>query len=207
MIMPFIVLGGIYTGLFTPTEAAAVACIYAVLVSYFFYRGLNRETLSAAVRAALGTTSMIFLIVAAAVLFAGPFTYAEIPQNITKGMINLGFGKTGFMLVSIGLFLVLGLFLDPLPILYLTIPILYYPIMHLGIDLIHFCVITIICMQIAQVTPPFGVSLYATSQLWDEPIQNVIKSALPFLIMTILTLPLFLFVPWFSVWLPILMGH
>ena len=207
MIMPFIVLGGIYTGLFTPTEAAAVACIYAVLVSYFFYRGLNRETLSAAVRAALGTTSMIFLIVAAAVLFAGPFTYAEIPQNITKGMINLGFGKTGFMLVSIGLFLVLGLFLDPLPILYLTIPILYYPIMHLGIDLIHFCVITIICMQIAQVTPPFGVSLYATSQLWDEPIQNVIKSALPFLIMTILTLPLFLFVPWFSVWLPILLGH
>jgi C4-dicarboxylate transporter DctM subunit len=207
MIMPFIVLGGIYTGLFTPTEAAAVACIYAVLVSYFFYRGLNRETLSAAVRAALGTTSMIFLIVAAAVLFAGPFTYAQIPQNITKGMINLGFGKTGFMLVSIGLFLVLGLFLDPLPILYLTIPILYYPIMHLGIDLIHFCVITIICMQIAQVTPPFGVSLYATSQLWDEPIQNVIKSALPFLIMTILTLPLFLFVPWFSVWLPILLGH
>ena len=207
MIMPFIVLGGIYTGLFTPTEAAAVACVYAIAISYFFYRGLNKETLSAAVRSALSTNSMIFLIVAAAVLFAGPLTYAEIPQNLTKGMISLGFGKIGFMFLCIALFLVLGLFLDPLPILYLTVPILYFPILHLGIDLIHFCVITIICMQIAQVTPPFGVSLYATSQLWNEPIQNVVKSALPFLIMTILSLPLFLFVPWLSLWLPKLMGH
>ena len=73
MIMPFIVLGGIYTGVFTPTEAAAVACIYAIAVSHFFYHGLTFETLSAAVRGALGTTSMIFLIVAAAVLFAGVF--------------------------------------------------------------------------------------------------------------------------------------
>jgi C4-dicarboxylate transporter DctM subunit len=207
MIMPFIVLGGIYTGVFTPTEAAAVACVYAIAVSYFFYRGLTTETLSAAVRAALGTTSMIFLIVAAAVLFAGPLTYAEIPQNLTKGMINLGFGKNGFLWLSIALFMVMGLFLDPLPILYLTIPILYFPIQTLGFDLIHFCVITIICMQIAQVTPPFGVSLYTTSQLWEEPLQNVVKAALPFLIMTIVSLPLFLYFPWFSLWIPWLMGH
>jgi C4-dicarboxylate transporter DctM subunit len=200
MIMPFIVLGGIYGGIFTPTEAAAVACVYALIVSGFFYRGLNLETFTRSLR------SMIFLIVAAAILFAGPLTYAQIPQNLTMGIVNLGFGKNGFLMLSIILFLVLGLFLDPLPILYLTIPILYYPLKHLGIDLVHFCVITIICMQIAQVTPPFGVSLYTTSQVWDEPIQNVISSALPFLLVIVATLPLFIFIPGLSLWLPNLFG-
>jgi C4-dicarboxylate transporter, DctM subunit len=205
MIMPLIVLGGIYTGVFTPTEAAAVACIYAVLVSALFYKGLTKTTLMQSLRGALSTNSMIFLIVAAAVLFAGPLTYAHIPQNLTNFIIAQGFGKSGFLVLSVALFLVLGCFLDPLPILYLTIPILYHPIQALGIDLIHFCIITIICMQIAQVTPPFGVSLYTTSQLWDEPIPNVIKASFPFLILLILTLPLFLFVPWLSKWLPSLM--
>lgn len=206
MLMPIIILGGIYTGVFTPTEAAAVACVYAVIISAVFYRGLNRATFTAALRGAMGTTSMIFLIVAAAILFAGPLTYAEIPQNLTQGIINLGFGSMGLIFLGIALFLALGLFLDPLPILYLTIPILYYPLEQFGVDLIHFCVITIVCMQIAQVTPPFGVSLYTTSQVWDEPIQNVIRSALPFLLMTVAILPLLVFVPSLSLWLPGVMG-
>jgi len=206
MVMPFIILGGIYTGVFTPTEAAAVACVYATIISAVFYRGLNRATFATALRGAMSTTSMIFLIVAAAILFAGPLTHAQIPQNLTQGIINLGLGSTGLILLGIALFLVLGLFLDPLPILYLTIPILYYPLQQFGIDLIHFCVITIVCMQIAQVTPPFGVSLYVTSQVWDEPIQNVIRAALPFLVIVLLILPLLVFVPWLSLWLPSLMG-
>ena len=202
MIMPIIVLGGIYTGIFTPTEAAAVACVYAILVSAVFYRGLNRETFSKSLRGAMSTTSMIFLIVAAAILFAGPLTYAEIPQNLTASLIALGVTPTAVMFLAVGLFLVLGLFLDPLPILYLTIPILYVPLMQYNIDLIHFCVITIVAMQVAQVTPPFGVSLYTTSQVWQEPIQNVVKSALPFLLLTIaFTVPLILF-PQLSLWLP-----
>jgi len=205
MVMPILVLGGIYTGVFTPTEAAAVACVYAFIVSGLFYRGLNKETFFQSLRGALTANSMIFLIVAAAVLFAGPLTYAQIPQNLTKFMIGLGFGKAGFLTLGVALFLVLGCFLDPLPILYLTIPILYHPMQALGINLIHFCVITIICMQIAQVTPPFGVSLYTTSQLWNEPLQNVIVASFPFLVVIILTLPLFMFVPWLSEWLPSIM--
>jgi C4-dicarboxylate transporter DctM subunit len=205
MVMPILVLGGIYTGVFTPTEAAAVACIYAVLVSGLVYRGLTKETFFQSLRGALSANSMIFIIVASAVLFAGPLTYAQIPQNLTKFIIDLGFGKMGFLILSVALFLVLGCFLDPLPILYLTIPILYHPMQALEINLIHFCVLTIICMQIAQVTPPFGVSLYTVSQLWNEPIQNVIVASFPFLMVLLLTLPLFIFVPWLSEWLPSIM--
>ena len=200
--MPILVLGGIYTGIFTPTEAAAIACVYSIAVSYFIYRGLTWAKFVEALRGGVTTTSMIFLIVAASILLAGPLTYAEIPQNLTNALIDMGVGKYSMIFLSIGLFLFLGLFLDPLPILYLTIPILNFPLRAFNIDMIHFCVITIICMQIAQVTPPFGVSLYTTSQMWDEPIQNVVKSAMPFLLAIACALPIIVFFPSLSTWLP-----
>ena len=208
MVMPFIVLGGIYLGIFTPTEAASAACVYALLVSHFVYKGLNWKTFILAVKSAANTTSMIFLVVAAAVLLAGPLTYANIPQNLTAYMIDLGAGKYTLILLSVVLFLFLGFFLDPLPILYLTIPILIVPLQAFKVDMTHFCIITIICMQIAQVTPPFGISLYTTSKLWDEPIEDVIKSSFPFLATTVLSLPIFIFLPFLSTWLPkVLMGE
>lgn len=205
-IMPLIILGGIYSGVFTPTEAASVACVYAFLVSWLVYRGLSRQNFLEAAKATATTTSMIFLIVAAVIIFAGPLTYAQIPQNITKGLVGMGFGTYGFLFVAIGLYLLLGLFLDPLPILYLTVPVLLHGMLALGIDLTHFCVITIICMQIAQVTPPFGVSLYCTSQVFKEPMQNVIRSAIPYLLVLILTLPIFVYFPQLSLWLPKMLG-
>jgi C4-dicarboxylate transporter DctM subunit len=201
MVMPLIVLGGIYSGMFTPTEAAAVACVYAVIVSVI-YRGFSKETFFKSLRSSLNATSMIFFIVAAAIMFAGPLTYAEIPQNLTKFIIGMGFGKTGFIILATLLFLVLGCFIECLPILYLTIPLMYTPMQTLGVDLIHFCVITIISMQIAQVTPPFGVSLFTASQMWREPVDSVIWASLPFLAILICSLPLFIFVPWLSTWLP-----
>lgn len=205
ILMPVLVLGGIYTGIFTPTEAAAVACVYAIAISHFVYKQLNKESFFGALRGTLSTTSMIFLIVAAAVLIAKPLTLAQIPQNLTKFLIQLGFGKTGFLLLSVALFLSLGCFLDPLPILYLTVPIMYSSLITLDINLIHFCVITIICMQIAQITPPFGVSLFTVSQVWNEPIESVVKETFPFLILLIIMLPIFLFMPFLSTWLPSLM--
>ena len=205
-IMPLIILGGIYAGIFTPTEAASVACVYAFLVSWLVYRGLNRQNFLEAAKATAGTSSMIFLIVVAVIIFAGPLTYAQIPQNITKALVGMGFGTYGFIFMAIGLYLVLGLFLDPLPILYLTVPVLLHGMLALGIDLTHFCVITIICMQIAQVTPPFGVSLYCTSQVFREPMQNVIRSAIPYLLILILTLPLFVYFPQLTLWLPKMLG-
>jgi len=205
-IMPLIILGGIYSGIFTPTEAASVACVYAFLISWLVYGGLNRQNFLEAIKGTAGTTSMIFLIVAAVIIFAGPLTYAQIPQNITKGLVGMGFGAYGFMFMAIGLYLILGLFLDPLPILYLTVPILLNGMLALQINLIHFCVITIICMQIAQVTPPFGVSLYTTSQVFKEPMQNVIRAAVPYLLALVVTLPIFVYFPQLSLWLPGAMG-
>lgn len=200
--MPLIVLGGIYTGVFTPTEAAAVACIYAIAISHFFYKQLTKESFFGALRGTLSTNSMIFMIVASAVLIAKPLTLAQIPQDITKYIIELGLGKTGFLILSTCLFLVLGCFLDPLPILYLTIPIMCSTLTVLNINLIHFCVITIICMQIAQITPPFGVSLFTVSQVYNEPIERVVQETIPFLVLLIFMLPIFIFLPFLSTWLP-----
>ena len=208
LLMPFLVLGGIYTGIFTPTEAAAVACVYSILISHFVYHGLTLNNFLESVKGALHVTSMIFFIVASAIIIASPLTFAQIPQHLTAELVKLGVGKNLFLVLSVVLFLFLGLFLDPLPILYLTIPILLYPMQQLGVNLIHFCVITIICTQIAQITPPFGVSLYATSQLWDEPIDKVISASMPFLLILVISLPIFMFIPWLSTWIPkIVMGY
>jgi C4-dicarboxylate transporter DctM subunit len=103
------------------------------------------------------------------------------------------------------IWLVFGMFLDPLPIMYLTIPVVLPALKHFGISLIHFNVLCIICMQIAQVTPPFGISIFTVSGVFKETVPNVIRGALPFLFLMIALLPLFIFVPWLSTFLPGLM--
>lgn len=203
--MPLIILGGIYTGVFTPTEAAAISCAYAFFLAAFVYKELTWENLKLAVRASVLATSMIFIIVASVILFAGPLTYAGIPQKITDTVVSYGMGHNSVLILIVLVWLVFGMFLDPLPIMYLTIPVVLPVLKHFGINLIHFNVLCIICMQIAQVTPPFGISLFTVSGVFKEPVPNVIRGGLPFLILMIGLLPLFIFIPWLSTYLPSLM--
>jgi len=205
ILMPVLILGGIYTGIFTPTEAAAISCVYSFCLAAFVYREITWENFKVAVRSSVAATSMIFIIVASVILFAGPLTFAGIPQGLTNTVVSYGMSPNGVLILIVLIWLVFGMFLDPLPIMYLTIPVVLPALKHFGINLIHFNVLCIISMQIAQVTPPFGISIFTVSGIFKESLPNVVRGALPFLFLMIALLPLFIFVPWLSTFLPSLM--
>ncbi len=208
ILMPVLILGGIYTGVFTPTEAAGISCAYSFAIAAFYYRELTWSNFWMAVKFSVAATSMIFLIVASVILYAGPLTFAGIPQGMTNAIVSLGASANMVLILIVSIWLIFGCFLDPLPIMYLTIPVVLPALRHFNIDLIHFNVLCIICMQIAQVTPPFGISLFTVSGVFQESVQNVIRGAWPYLLLMIISLPLFIFVPWLSTFLPSLMrGH
>ena len=194
IVMPVIVLGGIYSGVFTPTEAAGVSCVYSFAIAAFYYRELTWENFKQAVTSSVAATSMIFMIVASVILYAGPLTFAGIPQAITNTIIGYGMSADVVLVLIVSVWLVFGCFLDPLPIMYLTIPVVLPALKHFNINLVHFNVLCILAMQIAQVTPPFGISLFTVSGVFQDSIPNVIRGAWPYLFLMIALLPLFILV-------------
>lgn len=205
LIMPIIVLGGIYTGFFTPTEAGAMAVVYGIFISVFVYRTMDWKVTKKTFIGATRSHGMVFIVISGAMIFAQSLTYARIPQRISEIVIEQGFGRIEFLLASSALFLILGCFLDPMPILFLVVPVLLPALKNLDINLMHFNVISIICMQISTVTPPYGMSLYVSSGLLKVPVEDVIKTSMPFLAVMVLVLLLIIFVPELSLFLPNMM--
>jgi len=197
--MPAIVLGGIYAGIFTPTEAAAVAVAYVLLMSAIFER--KNFTLSRLIRsaeAAVITTTIIFVILGGATVFANSLTFANIPQSFTVFMTSLPVNEHVTMALILLIFIVLGTVLDPVPILYITIPIVFPVVLAIGYSTTHFAILTITCMMIAQVTPPVGMSLFALSGYFNVPISTVIRGAMPYFAALILALALLWWLPGLS---------
>ena len=208
LLMPVIVLGGIYGGVFTPTEAAAVAFVYGLVIALFVYRQMTwRNFYHEAVRGAVSNSSMIFLLVAAALLFASPLAFARLPQEIAAWTIDAGLTQLELILVVTLLWLVMGMFLDSLPIMYLTLPVVLPALQAAGVDLIYMNVILVLTMQIAQVTPPFGLSLYVASGIMRVPIFGVVRASLPFLVVLLVSLIVLILFPQISLFLPQLMGR
>lgn len=180
--MPGIVLGGIYAGIFTPTEAAAVAVAYVLLATAVFdRRNMTWPRVYKAAEAAVVTTSVIFIILGGATVFSNALTYADIPQAFTRYMTSLPVGDHVTMGMILLIFLILGTALDPVPILYITIPIVFPMVEALGYSPTHFAILTIACMMIAQVTPPVGMSLFALSGLFKVPMATVMRGSMPYL--------------------------
>lgn len=207
LLMPLIVLGGIYGGIFTPTEAAAVACVYGLAISLFIYRKLTWQNFyQEALRATVSNSSMIFLLVAAAMLFSSPLAFAQLPQSVANWTISAGLGPMELVLAVTVLWLIMGMFLDPLPIIYLTLPVVMPALNAAGVDLIYMNIILVLSMQIAQVTPPFGISLYVASGIMGVPIFKVVRTSLPFLVVLLVSLAVLLAFPEISLFLPQLMA-
>ena len=206
-LMPVIVLGGIYGGLFTPTEAAAVACIYGLVIALLVYREITWHNFyHEAVRGAVSNSSMIFLLVAAALLFASPLAFARLPQEVAAWTIDAGLTPLQLILVVTLFWLIMGMFLDSLPIMYLTLPVVLPALQAAGVDLIYMNVILVLTMQIAQVTPPFGLSLYVASGIMAVPIVRVVRASLPFLAVLLASLVILILFPQVSLFLPQLLG-
>ncbi len=202
LLVPLIVLVGIYGGIVTVTEAAAIAAAVALLVSLIFYRGFHwTETLSV-IADALRSAGTIMLIVATALAFGHWMTESGVPAQLVTWTLGHHFATWQFLLAMNILLLILGCFLEVVAALLLVIPILAPALIPLGVDPVHFSIIFTHNMEIALIHPPVGLNLYVLSTISTAPVGEVIRGILPFLILLLIVLMIITYVPALTMWLP-----
>jgi C4-dicarboxylate transporter DctM subunit len=198
--LPVIVLGGIYSGLFTPVESAAVGTAYAFLISLHRLKRLDYWVIF---KDTVTTTAMLFLVIKTAVVFGVALTMLQIPQMMASFVVEMGVGPIAFILMMSIVYFILGCFVDGICMLLLTIPIILPILNALNIDLTWFCIIMVVNMEIGCITPPFGVNLFALlTVLKDARLEEILRGLIPFFIALILFLGLIIAFPILSIWLP-----
>jgi C4-dicarboxylate transporter DctM subunit len=202
LIVPMIVLVGIYGGIVTVTEAAALAAVSSLLVSLIFYRGFRVTQTLSVIADALRSAGTIMLIVATALAFGHWMTESGVPAQLVTWVLAHNLPTWAFLLSINVLLLVLGCFLEVVAALLLVIPILAPALQPLGVDPVHFSIIFTHNMEIALIHPPVGLNLYVLSTISDAPIGEVIRGILPFLILLLIVLGIITYVPALTMWLP-----
>ncbi|MGH8330878.1 MAG: C4-dicarboxylate TRAP transporter large permease protein DctM, partial [Pseudomonas sp.] len=179
LLLMFIILGGIYTGMFTPTEAAAVAAVYSAFIALFVYKDLTfRETPKVLLESAK-LSIMLMFIIANAMLFAHVLTTEQLPQQITALVIEAGLTPVTFLLVMNIVLLIAGAFMEPSAIILILAPILFPIAIKLGIDPIHLGIIMVVNLEIGLITPPVGLNLFVTSAVTGMTLPATIRAAMP----------------------------
>jgi C4-dicarboxylate transporter DctM subunit len=202
LLLLVIILGGIYGGIFTPTEAAAVAAIYAFVIAVFVYRDIGMRHVPKVLVDAGRVTVMLMFIIANALLFAHVLTTERIPQVITEQIVAMGMTQWQFLIVVNVLLLIAGNFMEPTGIILILAPILFPIATELGIDPVHLGVIMTVNMEIGMVTPPVGLNLFVTSGITGMSVVQVVKAALPWLSVLFVFLIIVTYVPAITLWLP-----
>jgi C4-dicarboxylate transporter DctM subunit len=197
-----IIMGGIYGGIFTPTEAAAVSAVYALFIAIFIYKDLTFKDLPKVFLESSKTTVMLMFIVANALLFAHVLTTERIPQAIAESIVQIGMEPWMFLLVVNVLLLIAGNFMEPTGIILILAPILFPIATQLGIDPIHLGIIMVVNMEIGMVTPPVGLNLFVTSGVTGMNLMQVTRAAVPWLSVLLVFLLLVTYIPEISLGLP-----
>jgi C4-dicarboxylate transporter, DctM subunit len=205
--MPIVLLGGIYSGAFTPTEAAAVAAAHALILACIVYRALNWRQLFAVVLESTRSSAVITLILAGSFLLNYAFTAEGVPQAMASWVDALHLSPVAFLLLVNVMFLVLGCFLDVSVLLLVFVPMLLPAVKVLGIDLVHFGVLVVLNMMIGLIHPPFGMLLFVIKALTGIPIGEMMKEGWPFIVMLLLLLLAMTLFPQIVLWLPQTMGY
>ena len=198
--MPVIILGGIYGGIFTPTEAAAVAVVYGLIVGLFIYKTIKLKDLFDLIIDSASTTATVMFITAAASLFAYVLTRARLDVAISNGLVNLSGGSTVvfFLIVNV-ILLIAGCFLDSTSALYIFTPLFVPVAQALGIDLIHLGVVMIVNLAIGLFTPPVGVNLYVACGVAKVDLKQISKAVIPLLIASLIVLLIITYIPQISI--------
>jgi C4-dicarboxylate transporter DctM subunit len=202
LLLIIIILGGIYGGVFTPTEAAAVAAVYAFIIAVFVYRDIGMKQVPHVLLEAGKVTVMLMFIVANALLFAHVLTTERIPQQIAEAIIGWGMAPWQFLIVVNILLLVAGMFMEPTGIILILAPILFPIAMQLGIDPVHLGIIMVVNLEIGMITPPIGLNLFVTAGITKMSIGQVVKAALPWTMVLLLFLVIVTYVPAITLFLP-----
>ena len=202
-----IVVGGIYSGMFTPTEAAAIAAVYSFAISVFVYKDMKIVQVPAVLRNAAAMSSMLLYIITNAVLFSFLLTSEQIPQAMASWMTMQGFGVIVFLLLVNVILLVAGNFMDPSAIVLIMAPILYPMAVKLGVNPIHMGILMAVNMEVGMCHPPVGLNLYVASGITKMGISELTVAVWPWLVTMIGFLILTTYWPTLSLWLPHLLMH
>lgn len=205
--LPVVLLAGIYSGAFTPTEAAAVAALHALILAGVVYRAFSPKALFAVTLESLRSSSVITMIIASAYLLNYAFAAEGVPAQLAQWVAGLHLSQLEFLLLVNVVFLVLGCFLDVSVMLLVFVPMLIPAARALGIDLVHFGVVVVVNMMIGLVTPPFGMLLFVTQALTGIPLRDMVREGLPFTALLIVALLLMTLFPQIVLWLPQTMGY
>lgn len=205
LLIVVVVIGGIYGGIFTPTEAAAASAIYALIISLFVYKDIKFKDLWDICLESAITTAMIFFIIANAVVFAYLLTSENIPQTIADSILAANIGKIGFLIIVNILLFIMGQFMEPSSVVMIMVPLLLPIATALGVDPVHFGILLIVNMEIGMITPPVGLNLFVASGLTGMNLKDVIVSCLPWTLTLFIGLILVTYIPEISLWLPNLM--
>ena len=202
LLNPIIILGGIYAGIFTPTEAAAVAAVYAFICGAFIYREFNIKEMFATIGNACNTTGTTMVIIGCATAFTKILTIEKIPGAITNGIINFTDNKILILLLINVLLLIVGCFMDTTPAMMVLAPILLPIAMQFGVDPIHFGIVMVVNLAIGFITPPLGINLFVASRVGRSDLETVCSGIIKFILVMVVDLLLITFIPAISMTLP-----
>lgn len=206
LLSPVIILGGIYGGIFTPTEAAAVSVIYSLIIGLFVHKELNFKQMLDVTKRSCETTATILVVIGCATGFSKVLTLGRIPTTVATLLTTMTDSKVLILLLINLLLLLVGCFMETVCAIMILAPILFPVVTALGVDPIHFGIIMVTNLAIGFITPPLGVNLFVASRVGETTLDVVIKGIIPFLVLMIATLMLITYVPAISMFLPNLLG-
>ncbi|MFN3887868.1 MAG: TRAP transporter large permease [Aquabacterium sp.] len=205
LLLIVVVMGGIYSGLFTPTEAAAMSAVYAFIIAVFVYKDLGLKDVPRMLLNSANMSAMLLYIITNAVLFSFVLANENIPQQLADWLVGMGLGPIAFLLVVNILLLIAGNFMEPSSIILILAPILFPVAVKLGIDPVHFGILIVVNMEIGMCTPPVGLNLYVASGIAKMGMTELTKAVGPWLLTMLGFLAVVTYWPPLSLWLPTLL--
>lgn len=206
LLSPVIILGGIYGGIFTPTEAAAVSVIYSLVIGCLVYKELDLKQLGTVTKNACETTATILIVIGCAAGFSKVLTLGRIPTTVATFLTTMTDSKILILLLINVLLLIVGCFMETLCAIMILAPILFPVVTALGVDVTHFGIIMVVNLAIGFITPPLGVNLFVASRVGETTLDTVIKGIIPFLVLMIVILLFITYIPAISMLLPNALG-
>ncbi|MFZ9678641.1 MAG: TRAP transporter large permease [Quisquiliibacterium sp.] len=200
--LPVFVLGGMYAGLFTATEAAAAGAWLALLIGVVIYRTIGLRDIWDSAIDGCKVSAMLFMILAGASVFGHVLTKLRIPQQIVETIIANDTGAIGFIIVMMALIFVLGMFLESIAIILITTPVIMPALAHLGINPIWYGVLLVINLELAQITPPVGMNLFTIKAITRAPMGEIVRGSAPYVLLMIAVMGLVILWPQLALWLP-----
>jgi tripartite ATP-independent transporter DctM subunit len=207
LMLPVILLGGIYGGVMTPTEAAATAAAYALAVSSLLYRAVGWRDLRATLVSSSRSTASVGVLVAGAIAFNYVITRENIPNTLSAFMLQFELTQAQFLVAINLLFLLLGCFLEAGAVLLIVVPIFIPTAQALGVDLVHFGIVAVVNGMIGLITPPYGLLLFIVANITQQSLAKIVRELVPFIVALLVALAIITFWPDFVLWLPRLLGY